>query len=263
MALRLLKPDEGARNMGCIVWLEDLERAGMTYGDYIGFLADLHMAVVCSPVHDRDQYTAEDVRGWVKRHIDPDTGEVAGEYSNAQPSVGDHKKPHIHTYFCHKGQRKPKYMSEVMGDFIPGLIAPNRWALVPDWGRIVRYCAHMDSPDKAQYSPFDVLSFGNADVSALSEDTNVDKLAVSLEIEQAIRTERIKNYWQLNQWANATGDRELMSVVKGRTAYFVSLFNARRQEAMDRKEREKQEQAVRDVQAMCARSDENMDELIG
>lgn len=247
MSLRLLKPNEGARNMGCIVWVEDLERAGESYGSLLGWLADCGMPCVASPVHDRDEYTPEDVRGWVKRHIDPDTGEVAAAAIGRVPVVGGSKKPHIHVYFAHKGNRTPLYMSERLDEFIPGLIASNRWVKVEDWGAAVRYCSHKDAPNKAQYSDFDIHGFSNADMSALNDSKNVDTLQLDLEIEDAIEREDIRDYWSLNRWANATADRDLINRVKGRTSHWAPLLAARNAK---RKAREAHEAAQREAAKM-------------
>ena len=54
MALRLLEPTESVRQMGNMVWMEDLEKRGSSYGDLLAFLEELHMPLVCSPSHDRD-----------------------------------------------------------------------------------------------------------------------------------------------------------------------------------------------------------------
>ena len=108
MALRLLEPCEGARNMGNLVWLEDLEKRGLSYGDLLGFLEGLHWKCVCSPIHDRDVYTVDDVKGWKKRHTDKETHEITEEDLQRCPEVGAPKKKHIHVYHCFKGPRKPK-----------------------------------------------------------------------------------------------------------------------------------------------------------
>lgn len=270
MALRLLKPGEGARLLGYIFWMEDLERAGKTYGDLLGYLDDLHIPCVCSPIHNRDKYTAEDVQGWNKRHIDPDTGELATEYTNQTPQVDASKKDHVHTYYKFKGQRKPVWLAELFNDFVPGLVSPKRFVLVPDWGAIVRYCAHMDQPNKAQYDSMAIHGFANVDMSALNDTTNVDKLAVTVEIEQAIRENKITSYYQLNRWANSTGDREIMSMVKGRTSHWVPIFRDIKAEKYAKEQREKEERekakAIQDVKR-CAESVKtcagNMEELIG
>lgn len=232
MALRIAKPDEMLRQYGMLYWVEDLERAGLTYGDLLCYLEGLHVECVCSPIHDRDTYTADDVRAWCKRHIDPDTGEVATEYTNRTPQVGQPKKPHIHIYFKCPGKKKPIHMSQLMEDFIP--YASNRWVVVPDFAAIVRYCAHMDSPEKAQYDPAMIHGFANVDMSAIWEHKSYNKMKVLTEIDEQIQKSRITNYHRLNRWAMGTGDVDIISTVTGRHGYYTSIFNAMRQEKIDR-----------------------------
>lgn len=238
MALRLLDPNEGARNMGCMVWVEDLEKRGYTYGDLLAFLEDLHVQCVCSPIHDRDTYTAEDVRGWCKRHLDPDTGEVAEESLPLQPVMGNPKKPHVHVYFKFKGPRKPKDFAKYWADFVPE-VTEKRFVLVPDWDAMVRYCAHMDAPNKAPYDPAMIHGFSNVDMSAIWESHCFNKVQVLLEINQTIKKNRIENYKRLNNWAIGTGDVDIISFVKGNHSYFCAIFAAHRQEKIDRAEKKK------------------------
>lgn len=233
MALRLAKPNELLRNYGMLYWLEDLERAGLTYGDLLAYLEGLHVECVCSPIHDRDHYTEDDVRGWVKRHIDPDTGEVATEYTNRQPRVGDLKKPHIHIYFKMPGKKKPIHMSQLMEDFLP--YASNRWVVVPDFDKIIRYCAHMDAPNKAQYDPAMIHGFANVNMGAIWEHKNMNKMQVLMEIDEAIRKKGIKDYYHLNRWALSSGDVDYIAMVTGRYGYYTAIFNARRQAREDAK----------------------------
>lgn len=259
--LQLLKPTERARLMGCLIWVEDLERAKLTYGDLLAFLEGLHMACVVSPIHDEDTYTADDVRGWRNRHLDPDTGEVADEYTNREPKVGDKKKPHIHVYFNHKGPKAPRAMSRAFDEFIPGLIADNRWVAVPDWEAIVRYCAHMDSPNKAQYDPLKIHGFANADMSGIWNQKTVQPMKVMMEVEKAIRRHKIPNYYRLNTWANATGDIEVINAVKGRTSHWTAIFNAMRQERVEQAERKKEAERKKNRESMDEYIRQKFDEV--
>lgn len=239
MPLRMLKPEEKARNLGCMLWIEDLDRAGLSYGDVLAFLEGLHMPCVCSPVHDRDTYTADDVKGWCQRHIDPDTGEVRTEDLERQPQVGAPKKPHIHIYFAFKGVRQPKELSKYFDTLSPGIVAPNRFVLVPDFPGIVRYCAHMDSPEKAQYDPLSIHGFCNVNMSSIWGAESIDPMRTMIEVERAIVDYGIDDYWQLVRWVNANGDIEMIKCVKGRTAHWAAIFHAKRQERFDRKRRGK------------------------
>lgn len=249
MALRMLGETEAARLMGCIIWVEDLEKNGLTYGDLLGFLDGLHMPCVCSMIHDRDTYTADDVRGWVKRHIDPDTGDVAAEFSNRTPKVGDPKKPHIHIYFCLQAKRQPRYMSKLFDDFIDGIVKPNRWALVGDFPGIVRYCAHLDQPDKAQYDPLLIHGFCNVKMDSLWQANTRNPNLILMEIETAIEVEKIPNYYRLNRWANKYGDPDIINMVKGRTAHWTAYFGAMRQEKQDAIAKRKAKEAAKEAAA--------------
>lgn len=236
MALKLLKQGESSRMVGYIFWIEDLEKSGKTYGDLIGYLEDCGAQCVCSPIHDRDHYTAQDVKGWIGRHdkyIDADTGEIAPEYTDLVPKVGALKKAHIHIYFRSKGPKKGPQWAEILEDFMP--VDPRRFVKVVDWDYIVRYCAHMDAPTKAPYDPLTVLGFGNADISALMGVNKCNKYAVIREVNDYIKKSRITTYRQLNNWALSTGDIDIINCVTSRVSYFCAIFadirNAKKERA--------------------------------
>lgn len=244
MAMRLMRQGDKKRLQGIIVWMEDLERDGHTYGDLLGFLEGLGVPLVVSPVHDRDTYTADDVRDWVTRHIDPDTGMLADEYTNLAPKVGVLKKPHVHVYFKFGGARAFGYVSEIMKPFYS--ISPNRVGIVEDWDTIVRYCAHMDSPDKAQYSPMSVVGFGSVDLSALLKQDNIASVYKCLNVSDYVRDNKIRYFSDL-WWAVVdSGDLDAISQVRGGAAFWGALLSSERQKAADelaRKEREEAKKA--------------------
>lgn len=233
MSLRLLDPNEGARNMGNLVWLEDLEKRGLSYGDLLGFLEGLHWKCVCSPIHDRDVYTVDDVKGWKKRHTNKETHEISEEDLQRCPEVGAPKKPHIHVYHCFKGARKPKDIAKYWSEFIPE-VTEKRFVYVPDWGSIVRYCAHMDAPNKAQYDPCSIHGFANADISSIWDASNFNKTEMLLELHKVIKEKRIPNYKRLMNYALTTGDVNMIGYVKGNHSHFMGYFAADRQEKCDR-----------------------------
>lgn len=252
MPLRLLEPTEAVRQMGNMVWLEDLEKRGYNEGTLLMFLESLHMPLVCSPLHDRDTYNAEDVRGWNRRHINPDTGEVFEGDLPRQPVVGGKKKPHYHIYYAFKGKRRPRDIAAYWADFVPE-VTENRFVYVPDFDGAVRYCAHQDSPNKAQYDPLSIHGFTNVNMNAIYDRKNIDRTKLLLEIEQAIDDHGISNYYRLCRWAKENGDIDALNLIKGRTAHFSAYFNAMRQERQDRAEARKRGGTVKP----------NGDELIG
>lgn len=250
MADYMLKYGEKARTVTTIIWVEDLERR---YGDhwqkfFYGYLADLHIQIACSPVHDKDVYTETDVKNWQRRHIDPDTGEVATEFSNQEPRVGDPKKPHIHIICIVKGPMTREDFSELFLDLV--WISPLKWQRVLHLDVLIRYLAHMDDPEKAQYSCFDVIGFGGINLKALTiqksdEYTKAMSMAAVMEY---IEDNNIRYYHVLAKWAKALGDYDIFSCVMGRTPTWVAYFSSLRLEKMDkdakRKAKQKREEAM-------------------
>ena len=51
---RLSTTGAKVRRVICVEYLEDLERDGHTYYDFLGWLDFLKVKAVCSPIHDRD-----------------------------------------------------------------------------------------------------------------------------------------------------------------------------------------------------------------
>lgn len=231
MALKMLKLGERKRLLGCMVWIEDLEREGKSYGDLLAFADSLHVKCVVSPIHDKDTYTAEDVKGWCKRHIDPDTGDVAEGDLPRQPQVGAHKKSHVHWYFKLPGSRSGKEMSALVEDFYH--VPPTKWAIVNDWETMVRYCAHMDSPNKAWYSPLDVHGFGGVDLSCLMATDKTESIHTTLEISEYMEQSNCRYFHKLWRWAKESADQAIIANVKGNASFYCLLMQSERQERMD------------------------------
>lgn len=241
MALPLAKPNEKIRTWGYLFWVEDMERNGRSYGDLLGFLEGMHVKCVCSPIHDRDRYTKEDVEGWLMRHSDPETHKVSEDDLKRVPEVGSNKKPHVHIYGQSAGPTTPMALAQILRGFYfmnwdeaERLISPKRFVKVPDIGRIIRYCAHMDAPEKAQYDPMTIHGFGNIDMSALLEERAGNKVAVRREINEHIRKSGTKSFNALDKWAYGTGDIDIINHVAGQHAYWCAIFNSMRQERQDK-----------------------------
>ena len=136
---RLYQTGKKVRNSICLIYVEQLEKAGKTYGDLIAYLDSLHCKAVVSPIHDRDLFTSQDVFAWCERHIDPETGDVGTQYLDDAPYVGKPKKPHIHLGILSKSQRNAQEWSEYMSGIVD--IAPSMWEKMEDFEGFTRYCA--------------------------------------------------------------------------------------------------------------------------
>ena len=244
MANYMLQYGEKARTVTTIIWVEDLERR---YGDhwqkhFYGYLADLRVMVACSPIHDQDEYTETDVKNWVRRHIDPDTGDVANEYTNLMPSVGDKKKPHIHIIVIVKGPMRREDFSEMFLDLV--WIHPNKWQRVVHLDSMTRYLAHMDNPEKYQYSCFDIQGYGGFNLKPLTiqKSDEYTKAMAMASVMDYIEENNVRYYHKLMQWAKSLGDYDIFSCVTGRFGTFCAYFRSIREEKEDKRAKKKREQ---------------------
>lgn len=238
-----LKAGEKARNVACLVWLEDLERIDpeRPYGALLSFLDGLHVMCAVSPVHDKDVYTSEDVRKWVDKRIDPDYYQFISEdlekVRELAPRVGDRKKPHVHVLLKFDGPKSRESLSELMAPFVS--ISPTKWEKVEKFGSYLRYLAHLDTPEKHQYSALDVKGFGGLDMSELVKQSSMSNIVLLCKINEVIKQEGFKYFHELDAWAYSTGDMDTIRMVTGRASYYSARFRSRLDELAAKKAAEK------------------------
>lgn len=234
---KMLKSNQLARNVMTVYFMEELEKAGKTYWDFLEYCDGLQIPMVVSPVHDKDEYTAEDVRGWVDRHIDPDHYSFISsdieKVREVAPKVGDKKKAHVHFALKLDGRRNAEYFSSLFDDFIP--IPKTRWQVVISWDSAIRYYAHMDTPEKYRYSELDIQGFGGVDLSMLVKVDKQSRIRTLMFVKKEIYKNNFKYFHELDNWCYKTGDAEVINCVTGRSSYFVGLFNSIRQKDADKK----------------------------
>lgn len=117
------------RNFATVVYPESAPE------DWIEKLEELHVAVLISPLHDKDK----------------------------NPS-GESKKPHYHVLLMFEG---PKDFETQIQPIFDSIGAVGR-ELVNSVRGYARYLCHLDNPEKAQYSPVEVLQMGGADYYAIT-----------------------------------------------------------------------------------------------
>lgn len=110
-------------------------------------LADKHLKVWVSPIHDRDVWTEADER--------KDKTHKAGVF----------KKPHYHLIAQYEVQEDRAGFLE---DF-KELNGPQSVKAVKSLISMVRYLVHADDHDKAQYDKADVLTFGGAELDLVEQ----------------------------------------------------------------------------------------------
>lgn len=236
-------PGFKAYNWIVLVYIEDLEKNGLIYGDLLRFLDSLHCKCACSPVHDSDKFSPDDVWKWCESHLDPETGDLDMAYVDSAPYVGKPKKPHVHILFMMRSKKSVEDMSTLF-DLID--IRPTMWDRAEDPFSMVRYFAHLDSPDKYPYNPYDIHGFGGIKLDCLVMDDSKSRMhELTGLIMDLIDEKQIRYFWQLVHYIRREyPDPEMEACVYGKHALFNSVIKSKRQihfDAIAEKERKRKE----------------------
>lgn len=135
--------------------------------NYVDILDELHVPWVESPLHDKD--------------INAD---------------GTPKKPHKHIGLFFQGKKSYEQILEI-SQKVNGTI-PQKTQSAKG---LVRYFAHLDNPEKAQYSVADVVAHGGIDLSSLLAPTSAERLQLLREIMQFCVESDIFEFSDLCQYA--------------------------------------------------------------
>lgn len=122
-------------------------------------LSEAHVECLISPLHDKD--------------VNPD---------------GSQKKPHWHVMVMYSSVKTKKQAAELR-DAVGGV----GWENVASARGYARYLCHLDNPEKAQYSPEDVVEMGGADYSDVTRRAT-DAVKAVREMMRYIRENDVQFY---------------------------------------------------------------------
>jgi len=158
-----------------------------------GILADTHLPAFISPLHDRDT----DENGVVK-------------------------KPHFHVVIMTDGPITQKRANELIEPYCGTKSAE----YINSLRAFVRYLAHMDSPEKAQYDHLEIVALSGADLTntiKLNHSDN-DKYRIIGEIIRYCEEAEIVEFSALTKYAMSVRDDWLPVIVE--KSYFMTQFLA-------------------------------------
>lgn len=164
---------------------------------------------VCSPLHDKDL--------------------------NAD---GSPKKKHYHVLLMFSAVKTAAQVVDFLSDLfgtsedsgsIIGVAAPQK---VSDRAALVRYMAHMDNPEKAQYDTADIRCFGGADVLELLQHNKREIAEMMMSIEQFIDDNNITELCDLSAALRQTDIDLYLLVATQHTYYFNAYIRSRRHKAL-------------------------------
>lgn len=106
---------------------------------------------------------------------------------------GTPKKPHWHIVLMFNGNKSYNQIEEISVKKLNGTI-PFR---VQNIRSMIRYLAHLDNPDKAQYSIDSVIPHGGADIANILKVRGSEKYKILMEIFDFCRSNEISEYTDL------------------------------------------------------------------
>lgn len=155
------RKESRTRNWTCVVYPDSAPE------NWIDILTDLHIEFVVSPLHDQDK--------------------------NAD---GELKKPHWHVMLMFGGVKSYDQVKE-----ITDMINCPRPERCHNAKAMVRYMAHLDNPDKAQYKVGDIRAYGGVDLQELLRPSSSERYTLIKEMIDYVREENIIELQDLIDYA--------------------------------------------------------------
>ena len=154
-------------------------------------LDEEHIAWVESPLHDQD--------------VNPATGEL--------------KKAHWHILLSFEGVKSFEQISAILEPL--GCPIPQRCHSTVG---AVRYFAHLDNPEKHQYSPSEVKGHGGFDVAAAMQPTSSKRYELISEMLDFVKDQQITELQDLLDYARKSRFDDWFTLLCDSSAYIVNQY---------------------------------------
>ena len=176
--------DRRTRNWVFIVYPESAPE------NWEDILNENHIQWICSPLHDKD--------------INP-TGEV--------------KKPHWHVIVLFEGVKTYTQVKEISDSVMAAPPKP-----VASLKAHVRYFAHLDNPEKAQYSIADIRPYGGVDIANLLTPSSAERYTYIDEMCDFIEDNDITEFRQILNVARKGYKDTWFPILCDNSAYVIGQF---------------------------------------
>lgn len=146
-------------------------------------------------------------------------------------ATGEQKKPHHHVMVFYQGPTS----YNVVKRLTDGLNQPIPQAVEQVRG-YYRYLTHMDNPEKAQYSPSEIITLNGFDIGDYVDMTKSEVLKVCRALMDYIRENDVMEYADLMDMTMCEGvPPEWFDVASSRTLFFTGYLKSRRYRVERRK----------------------------
>src|SRR5659263_48751 len=159
-------------------------------GTWREIIDDMHIEWIESPLHDNDK--------------------------NA---TGDSKKPHWHVLLMFgavKAYDQVKELTDSLNAPIPERCHNSN--------ALVRYMAHLDNPDKAQYLISDIIAHGGVDLAEMLRPSSSERYTIINEMITYVKTERVTEFQDLMDHARSTEFDRWFPLLCDNSCYVVNQY---------------------------------------
>lgn len=131
---------------------------------------------------------------------------------------GTVKKAHIHVMVLYSSVKTYEQVADLTASI--GATIPQR---VRDSRAMARYFAHIDNPDKYQYSPNDIIAHGGADISTLLERTVSERRQMLKDMVTYIRDNDVDCYADFVDYC-MDNDADWFAALAERDTYMIKEY---------------------------------------
>lgn len=176
--------DSRIRNWSCIVYPDSVKE------NWREILDDMHLKWVESPLHDKDK--------------NPD---------------GEDKKPHIHVGMFFDGKKSYDQVNDICS--MIGATIPVR---MQNPKGFVRYLAHMDNPEKAQYNVNDIICHGGFDKESYIDISNRDKRLIIKDMMDYIEANEITSFYEFSKYCYTEHFDDWSEIITDKNTLFIKEY---------------------------------------
>lgn len=132
---------------------------------------------------------------------------------------GEVKKPHWHVLLMFGGVKSYDQVLELTKDFNAPI--PQR---CHNAKAMVRYMAHLDNPEKAQYSISDIKSHGGVDISELLRPSSSERYSIISDMIEYIKSDNVIEFQDLMDYARLHHFDDWFPLLCDNSAFVVSQY---------------------------------------
>lgn len=132
---------------------------------------------------------------------------------------GEVKKPHWHVLLMFGGVKSYDQVLELTKDFNAPI--PQR---CHNAKAMVRYMAHLDNPEKAQYSISDIKAHGGVDISELLRPSSSERYSIISDMIEYIKSDNVIEFQDLMDYARLHHFDDWFPLLCDNSAFVVSQY---------------------------------------